>query len=308
MPVIMVIGSGRSGSTLLERVVALEHPEIVAVGELWHIWTRGYQRNELCACGTPFSACAFWGPVVARVQEGFGSLEAFEAAIEAFGRVVQRRVRPRSVLKSRPGDLQPALQLAGSLYEVLREQTQASVIIDTSKNFEYAYLVGALENVRLGFVHLVRDVRAVVYSWQREKVRPEVFWEHASMDRYPAWRVALDWTHRYLSAVALCRGTRPSVTVRYESFVRDPKSGVDLVQALAERLGSRDQSTAPNGATTGYHSVAGNPMRLAREIGPIQPDDEWRTKLSRRDRAIATMLASPLLALHLRAIRNHGSA
>ena len=37
-------GFGRSGSTLLERVVA-ELPGVCALGEVLHLWERGVRRN-----------------------------------------------------------------------------------------------------------------------------------------------------------------------------------------------------------------------------------------------------------------------
>src|SRR5690606_21580524 len=56
-PTVLYVGGwGRSGSTLLECVLA-EAEQTVALGEVVWLWERGLGRNELCACGQPFHDC-----------------------------------------------------------------------------------------------------------------------------------------------------------------------------------------------------------------------------------------------------------
>ncbi|MBT8240919.1 MAG: sulfotransferase, partial [Acidimicrobiia bacterium] len=58
-PVLFIGGLGRSGSTLIERLLN-EYPDVFAIGESVHIWERGLRDNELCGCGVPFDRCVFW--------------------------------------------------------------------------------------------------------------------------------------------------------------------------------------------------------------------------------------------------------
>ena len=55
-------GAGRSGSTLLERMLG-QLPDAVAVGEIVHLVRRGLLDDEDCGCGCPFSVCPFWTKV-----------------------------------------------------------------------------------------------------------------------------------------------------------------------------------------------------------------------------------------------------
>ena len=55
--VVYVAGSGRSGSTLLERTLG-EMPGFVNVGELIDLFRRVAPRNERCGCGQPFTSRA----------------------------------------------------------------------------------------------------------------------------------------------------------------------------------------------------------------------------------------------------------
>src|SRR5207237_8504722 len=63
--VIFIAGSGRSGSTLLERVLG-EMPGFVNVGELIDVFRRDVS-SERCGCGEPFVSCPFWSRVGKRV-------------------------------------------------------------------------------------------------------------------------------------------------------------------------------------------------------------------------------------------------
>lgn len=68
-------GIGRSGSTLLERLLG-EVPGVCSLGEVTHLWRRGVLRNERCGCGTPFLDCPFWRKVGESAFGGWRSADA----------------------------------------------------------------------------------------------------------------------------------------------------------------------------------------------------------------------------------------
>ena len=72
--VLYIAGWGRSGSTLLERLLA-EVDGVTLLGEVVHLWERGVREDELCACGTAFSGCPFWSEV-GRVPRGLKPSES----------------------------------------------------------------------------------------------------------------------------------------------------------------------------------------------------------------------------------------
>src|SRR6266545_3862920 len=55
-------GLGRSGTTLLERLLG-ELPGAISLGEVVHLWERGVVDGERCGCGKSFRDCAFWNEV-----------------------------------------------------------------------------------------------------------------------------------------------------------------------------------------------------------------------------------------------------
>ena len=60
--VVYLAGLGRSGSTLLERLLG-EMPGACPAGEVVHMWLRSVRDDERCGCGQAFSACPFWQQV-----------------------------------------------------------------------------------------------------------------------------------------------------------------------------------------------------------------------------------------------------
>ena len=68
VPVAFVGGHGRSGSTLLSRVLGAV-PGFVTVGELCYLWDQGVLMDRMCGCGKSFSECEFWTAVG---KEAFG--------------------------------------------------------------------------------------------------------------------------------------------------------------------------------------------------------------------------------------------
>jgi hypothetical protein len=146
-------------------------------------------------------------------------------------------------------------------------------------------------------VHLVRDSRAVAFSWRRVRRRPEITWREQDMPRFPVLRSALAWDVANLAAEASRLAGLPYAFVRYEDLMRDPR-GVLARVARDLRLGSVDLSFVGNGtATLGpAHTVAGNPMRFAEGTIELRADTEWATAMPGGQRAVVTSLTMPLLA------------
>lgn len=62
MRVLYVCGYGRSGSTLLGRLLAAQE-EGAAVGEAANLGSSSFLARSQCSCGQPFPDCAYWSDV-----------------------------------------------------------------------------------------------------------------------------------------------------------------------------------------------------------------------------------------------------
>lgn len=292
--VLYIAGTGRSGSTLLAGLLG-ELDGVVSVGELRYVWSRTLPADHLCECGARFRSCPFWTAVFA---QAFGGMDrADPRAVARLARRVDRiRHIPRlaaPALRSTAfrTDLEAFDDVLRRLYAAILAVSGASVVVDSSKDPSYAYVLRACPSLDVALVHLIRDSRAVAYSWTREKVRPEIHWKEEHMRRRPPSLTARRWVEYHLALEWLERRVPRSVRLRYEDLVADPEATVARVAELtgAPRLPSRLGGRPPG------HSVAGNPVRFAGPQ-PIRPDMAWVDEMAPDERRLVTVVTAPLLA------------
>ena len=63
--VLYIIGTGRSGSTLLANMLGSTEG-MFSAGELRFIWDRGFAEDRRCGCSLRFAACPTWSGIVDR--------------------------------------------------------------------------------------------------------------------------------------------------------------------------------------------------------------------------------------------------
>jgi len=296
--IVFIAGYARCGSTLLERLLGqLEGFE--SFGELRHVWFRSFEDNELCGCGVPFHECPFWTEVVDRAFGGFDCVDA--AAISRNKRRIDSPVNiPRIVTGGWPASYRRRTatytEQLRALYVAMRDVSGARYLVDASKDPQHAYILRTIPGFDVRVVHLIRDSRAVAFSWRRVRERPEIHWEARDMPRYPVVRTAFAWSLTNVGSGLASRLGIPYTRLRYEDLVRDPAASLTWVLDRLD-LGRRpldflrDQGALLRPA----HTVSGNPMRFQTGEVPIRPDEEWMEGMQPSDRRWVTTLPLPLL-------------
>ncbi|WP_426565829.1 glycosyltransferase [Angustibacter sp. McL0619] len=296
--VAMVTGMGRSGSTLLERMLA-ELPGACGLGEVTHLWERALGANERCGCGEPFEGCPFWKDVGHRAFGGWEQLDVDEV-LAVRGQV--DRMRFLGELAS--GSLRPRTRRALARYSWWNDRLHraaaaasgASVVIDSSKRASLAFALSRFDDIDLRLVHVVRDPRAVAHSWSRKVHRPESSDPESMMPVYRPWRSAALWDAENFFAELLKRRV-PRVLVRYEELVEDPRSVLrTIAEGLSLSISEADLDFIRDGSVDlgPAHLVAGNPMRFTTGRLALSADLEWQTGMASSDRRLVGALTTPL--------------
>jgi hypothetical protein len=299
LKVVFVAGAGRSGSTLLDRLLG-SLPGVVPAGELRHAWQLGVVQDEYCGCGERFRSCGTWQAVF---QRGFGGFNAVPAAAihRRQERLLQLRNAPKlSSERLLRGHLLHERERWGATHQRLLDAMAhvhgAHTIVDSSKNPMYGLLLASLPGVDLRVVHLVRDSRAVAYSWTR-RVKP-----HPLKGGQPTFQLARTWQAAAWWDVAnLLSGTLPPLRrrylrVRYEDLARDPAPVLERITGFAGLPPVRPVSGTRASFDLGvHHTAGGNPMRW--EHGPVRvhPDHAWRKEFPAGPRRAVTVTTLPLL-------------
>jgi hypothetical protein len=300
VPVLYIGGVGRSGSTLLERMLG-QLEGVWPVGELVHVWERGLRQNYHCGCGERFGDCPFWRRVG---EAAFGGWDALDLAeILALRRVVDRTRNapllglPEAITPHR-AQVRRYRELLGRLYRGVWLAAGRPLLVDASKHASHAFLLRGASGLDLRLVHLVRDSRAVAFAWTKRVRRPEVAGAEVHMATYHPLRVGARYLGQNLLFHLLAAQGTPTLLLRYETLVAEPAAQLARVLDHAGRpagdggLGFVGDGWVELGAS---HALAGNPMRFRHGRVPLRLDDEWRARLRRRHRLAAAGPTWPLL-------------
>jgi hypothetical protein len=298
VPVLYIAGAPRSGSTLLERIIGTREG-VAPVGELRYVWERSFGENQLCGCGVPFHVCEFWRAV---------SRAAFAREPRAVDHLRARRLRARaerrrnvpSLLLGRMvgADWQPELaSTLVRLYDAILRTSGGRVVLDSSKDPRYGLLLCRTSGLQVHVLHVVRDARAVAFSWRRRRSRPEIHWREEQMAVKAVLPSAARWVTHNAFAETLSSAAASYSRIRYEDLVADPGRAVaralrphGLDNAGEERIDGASIHLTPT------HTVAGNPMRFANGALAVRPDEEWRSELRRSQQLAVQAVAWPMLS------------
>ena len=297
--VLFIGGAGRSGSTLLDRMLG-QIPGFLSTGELREVWNRGVIENLDCGCGRPFRDCPFWTAVGDEAFGGWSRVDAEE--MRALGARIDRPglvplILAPAAAPGYRGSLDRYTETLAHLYRAIRGVGSARAAVDSSKSPSTAFLLRRIPAIDLRVVHLIRDVRGVAYSWTKLVRRPDARERELYMHQYHPVRMAARWLYR-CALMDLLGTLQPQIAVHYEDMVRDA-GGTLLRIASGLGLSATPESLrfVSNGTVTlrPNHTVMGNPIRLHVGPLPLRLDEEWRTAMPSLHRRLVTAVGWPML-------------
>lgn len=254
---LLIMGMGRSGSTLLEVVLG-NNPGMVNLGELTHVFQEGFVDNVVCPCGKPARDCAVWGRIM---RECGWSPEDIGEIVEVTGRV-ERHARFALVACGllRAGVLRRYRDAHRRLLASVRRVTGAGVVVDSSLYPGRAVALSRLWPGRVAVICLLRSPAGLMTSWSKQPRHPLVPRSSLHALFYHAYVLAC-----MRAASRLVPGG--ALPVRLEDLLSDP--GATLVRI--ERwcgcdLGPVRRSIREGRPLEVGHVLVGNRMRKAGEV------------------------------------------
>lgn len=301
--VLYIAGYSRSGSTMLDSILG-QIDGFFSTGELYYVWNRNVLDNTVCGCGIPFRECQVWRGVF---ECAFGGIDAADAREMIRLRELNTRTRHlplvlvpwgRRLLASR---LEGYLGRLEKLYRAIQHSTGCRVVVDSSKVPLYGYLLNTIPTIDLYVVHLIRDPRAVSYSWLKKRLLPPLPGKVGPiyMDRYSSIKSSMLWNITNVAVEMFWRRqSKRYLMLRYEDFVDRPQ---ESLQRILELVHEQDRGfSLPFGAERTIeldinHTTSGNPSRFRTGTLELRPDKEWVARMSLKDKVLAAVSTLPLL-------------
>ena len=258
--IICLLGTARSGSTLLQRVIELES-NAIGLGEISCVH-KLLERQCECACGEKLAACTFWAPALPDLRRTAPLVAWSKASWRERGKSL------RGVLAAMTGLSFLASQTERDSGQALEEALTrlvknggSSLFINSSKDPSEFLRLTLMPLYRIVPVHLIRDPRAVAWSGlRRTGTDPIAMAKHwARLNRAIAWLRRL--TAQY-----------PWQMVRYEDLCDDPRS---ISRRLLAAAGRRTDSAR----TTVNHAMGGSPGFSLETGDAIVPDERWKAEM-----------------------------
>lgn len=290
--ILYIAGYGRSGSTILDTTLG-NHPVVLGAGEL--TWLFAYaSQGKSCTCGKQLSACQLWAPIIRHALEAAGAI-----SLESAAEVTRRCETYRCDLASR-GLYQ---RLWGAVFRWAHHKSGCPIIVDSSKSTRQTYhrleLLHEIPELQVDAIHLVRDLRAVMWSTRRGSNRRLEAGEHANV-----WgggvRTLISWLVANGNAEHFQRTyvDVPFLRLRYEDLVTNPD---DTLRQIGDQLGI-DLAEVIQALQAGQelgagHGVSGNRTRRSGKL-TLRIDSEWQHHLPWFDRTLATFARRRLQKYH----------
>jgi len=262
IPVILLIGAGHSGSTLMDLIMG-SHSQIFGVGELSY-FSRLYRADSPCGCGPFLDQCTFWREVFEGID--FSRLPLVYQPKKDFLFHGDHYYSDGNIL-----DAKRYLDTLEDVYRNVIKVSGKKVIFDSSKNPDRARLITDSDRFDVMVVHLVRDGRGVLFSnTKRKKTALGIIWHWITVNIKS-------------EIVKLRNKSGKNITVLYKDLVSHPDKVFRHVLSVQE-LSFEDSMLHFQKETN--HQVGGNGPVKEKADSKLRMDIEWKQNLPLHSRLL----------------------
>ena len=297
--IVFIVGAGHSGSTLLSKALN-SHSKVFSLSEISNFEEDIVKEFSICGCGQNIHDCQFWERINQKLinLNGFGikqhprlyNLKRDKHTFyHKFKYYVERNLAIN--LNFFSNHFRTRLDYINDLYEVVFNDSGSEVIVDSSKTPNRAYLIKKYlqKNYNIKVIHLVRDGRAVIYSYLKGFYR--VVLKNSSSGEFEKKTFIAEKKRDIDEAISIWikdnakaekyhnsffYGNNNYFLQTYEKFANNPK---EELKNIIEFIGFSYEVEMLNLNRFQNHMVSGNASRInASEIQ--RPYSKWKNSLT----------------------------
>lgn len=308
---IYIIGTGRSGSTLIDVILG-NSQKIKSTGELYNV-LGALQKNKKCSCSKEANDCTFWSEVNKLTGNLFQNSEAEEIK-KTQHRIERSITAPLNILRNKikpTGEFRLYKRFLHGFYTIIFNISDKLIFVDSSKNPFRGYVLLNIFKENIYFIHLIRDGRGTMWSWMKtgkippfdisimkkkngKKVKKPYYW-------WTPWIYALSWMiYNLISSFVIWRaGPKQSIRIQYEDFLRNPFVHINRISELInEDLSDLVDRFERKESFITDHLLTGNRLRMQKQIFVRLPDEKWKTNLIDEHKKIFWLVAGWLARIY----------
>jgi len=275
---IYIIGSGHSGSTLLDLILGA-HSQIFSIGEIKQ-FEKYIRERKLCTCGRVVTECSFWSEVRNEILQKkqidiFKEPEKFPLQFDSKKNSFFDKLQYFLVIAAAGNKAVYALinlftkrekQIVSNLlciYDAAGKTSGKSIVVDSSKTplvMKWLWLNNPKE---FKIIYLVRDGRGVLASNLRKNKKLK--------------NAITEWanTHKLIRLLFKKISENQYLKIKYESICENPEREIKLI---CDFVGVRFESQMLNYTSRVLHNIDGNRMRFSTS-NEIKLDEKWKKDL-----------------------------
>ncbi len=290
--VIYICGSGRSGSTILDVLLA-GHKNISGLGEVHRLSIEPNKKQ--CGCGLTKNKCLFWRPIINQLQlDSYGEEDINNWNDKLPTTQVKNRFKigpwfvpdltDLIVLLSTPKLFKSVSKLfnffssltydsiknSWTLFDTVNKLQSTPYIVDSSKNALRGKLLYLLRPGDVYFIHIIRDGRAIASSAKKrgeKSILPSIY----------------NWvsSNKNVERILLLVPRKQKILIGYEHLCKEPEKTMSTIFDFIG-LQKGDWSVEEALMNYPYHQIPGNPL-LANRINGIRFDESWKNNLTNEE-------------------------
>ncbi len=291
--IIIILGSARSGSTLLAKTIG-GHSACFTLGEINRFNQEINNPKTHCGCGKKLNKCDFWIHTLKELNIDFGTsvkdnTHDFNVGIfKQITKISKFWMLIPTILfgkKYKNSDIENEIKNTFILYQKIFNKTGSKVLIDSTKGLFRGLILQSRspENIQFKFIQLIRDGRGVLNSEMKTSYvirhNDGIYREYKGRINKNYKRTINSWIYVNLRNFVILKLFRnqDTLNIKYENFTENPEK---YLKQIYSKINLEYEVSALNLDEGINHILGGNASRMnAKKIN--RRDDAWVNKLDK---------------------------